>query len=413
MRCNRTRPVFLASTIAAFVFAATTVSVAQIESPESQESESRPASSGRPGIVTTPPQGVRSVKVDDGYMVPYETTIPGTKVKFQMVPIPGGKFTIGSPDDETGRRSDEGPRFDVVVEPFWMGKYEVTWAEYKQYMKLDSVFKAFQARKLQTAKFTDVDAITAPSSLYDPSFTYEAGDEPKQPAASMSQYAAKQYTKWLSLLSGDFYRLPTEAEWEYACRANTTTAFHFGDDPDDLKKYAWYEENSEELRQTVGKLKPNAWGLHDMYGNVAEWVLDGYVEQYDPKLAGKTVSVQQAYVSPTKVYPRVLRGGSWELEVEDCRSAARMASNEEWLDEDPNYPQSPWWFTTSPGLGSGFRLIRPLNPPESRDRKERFWQPQVERITRDARNRIFDNGRGSFGIVTPELPEKIEQLRKK
>ena len=206
-----------------------------------------------PGIVKEKPAEGRFVETDQGYMVPYTATIPGTDVTFEMVPIPGGKFQMGSPEDEEDRRDDEGPQFEVTVQPFWIGKHEVTWAEYKKYMELDKHFKSFQQAKTRIINDENrQDAITAPSSLYDPSFTFEAGEEPNEPAATMTQYAAKQYTKWLSLLSGPFYRLPYEAEWEYACRAGTTTAFYFGDDPDELEEHAWYYDNSDELRHAVG-----------------------------------------------------------------------------------------------------------------------------------------------------------------
>ncbi len=367
----------------------------------------------RPGLVTEQPHSGTFVKTELGYMVPYKAKIPGSEVEFEMVPIAGGKFRMGSPNAESDRRTDEGPQFEVLVEPFWMGKHEVTWSEYKLYMNLDRVFKAFQSKGIRSVEeFSNVDAITAPSSLYDPSFTYEAGDEPRQPAATMSQYAAKQYTKWLSLLSRDFYRLPTEAEWDYACRAETVAAWYFGDDPKQLKEHAWYIENSDELRHEVGQLKANPWGLYDMYGNVAEWVLDGYDENgYDRNLQGKSVTATQAFAKPKKVFPGVLRGGSWELEAEDCRSAARLPSDNEWRDEDPNYPQSPWWFTTSPGLGTGFRIMRPLNPPTARIEQETFWEPGIERLLKDAKNRILDNGRGAFGLVDPGLPDAIQQLK--
>ena len=330
-----------------------------------------------------------------------------------MVPIPGGKFTMGSPDTEPDRRSDEGPQFEVTVEPFWMGMHEVTWAQYKLYMRLDRVFKEFNTRGIRKVKAVDgADAITAPSSLYDPSYTFEAGEEPNQPASTMSQFAAKQYTKWLSLLVNDFYRLPTEAEWEYACRAGTKTAFYFGDNVDDLEDHAWYYENSDEQRHEVGQLKPNPWGLYDMYGNVGEWVLDQYVEDAYKKFEGGTVDTEKALAKPTKVFPRVLRGGTWELEAEDCRSAARTASDEEWRDEDPNYPQSPWWYTTSPGLGTGFRVIRPLAVPTTPKAREEFWKADVLRIFKDAKNRIEENGKGAFGIVDPKLPAAIDELNK-
>jgi formylglycine-generating enzyme required for sulfatase activity len=343
-------------------------------------------------------------------MVPYKQPIHGTSVEIEMVPVPGGRLIMGSPESEIDRRTDEGPQVEVIIEPFWIGKYETTWEQYKLYMRMDQVFKELQSLGIRQPKdLTEIDAVTAPSALYDPSFTYEAGDAPRQPAATMSQFAARQYTKWLSLLQDQFYRLPTEAEWEYACRAGTTTRFYFGDDEGELEEHAWFLDNADEQRHEVGQLKPNPWGLYDMYGNVAEWVLDEYSESGYQDLAGKTLTVKLAFRKPAKVFPRVLRGGSWELEAEDCRSAARMASSEEWRDEDPNYPQSPWWFTTSPGLGTGFRIVRPLVPAETRQEKEGFWDADVERILKDTKSRLRD-GKGALGLVDPELPKAIEEL---
>jgi sulfatase modifying factor 1 len=365
------------------------------------------------GITTTQPADQPFVDLGDGrFMVPYTKTIPGTEIEFTMIPIPGGKFMMGSPESEEDRREDEGPRFEVEVEPFWMGKYEVTWAEYKKYMQLEKAFKALQNKGLrQVTEENQIDGITAPSSLYDPSFTFEAGEAPDQPAATMTQYAAKQYTKWLSRTSSTFYRLPTEAEWEYACRAGTTTAYYFGDDWEDLEDHGWFIENSDEERHAVGQLKPNPWGLYDMYGNVAEWVLDQYDEAGYTHVKEKTVDVETAYNRPTTVFPRVLRGGSWELEPEDCRSAARLPSDDrEWKIEDPNFPKSPWWYTDTPGLGSGFRLLRPLKEPKTREAKEAFWKADLEEIVDDARNRIEENGRGAYGTVDPQLPEEIGEL---
>lgn len=370
------------------------------------------------GIETTRPTSGRFVEFDGKFMVPYTATIPGTEVSFEMVPIPGGTFSMGSPETESDRNDDEGPVISIEVKPFWIGKYEVTWAEYEQYMALDEAFKNLHRAGLRKiTEENEIDGVTAPSELYDPDFTHDAGVGPKQPAATMTQYAAKQYTKWLSLIDGNFHRLPTEAEWEHACRAGTTTAYYFGDDADDLDDHAWHLDNGDDERHNVGKLKPNPWGLYDMYGNVAEWVLDaysedGYFHQAELELSkAEMLTFAEAWRRPDKLYPRVVRGGSFELEPSYCRSAARFGSHDkDWRLEDPNFPKSPWWFTDTPGLGIGFRLIRPLNPPDNRTARESFWNADIAKIQRDAENRINSNGRGSWGAVDANLPRDIAGL---
>ncbi|MFK7767319.1 MAG: formylglycine-generating enzyme family protein [Mariniblastus sp.] len=377
-----------------------------------QDSETQP-SKLPVGIVAEQPSEGPFVKVENGFMVPYTAKIPGTEIEFSMVPIAGGKFTMGSPDDEDDREDCEGPQFEVVVEPFWMAKHEVTWAEYKKYMSMDEAFKKFREKGLRRVTSKNrVDAVTAPSSLYDPGFTYSAGDGDDQPAASMTQFAAKQYTKWLSLLTESFYRLPTEAEWEYACRAGTKTAYYFGDDVDLLDEHAWHIENSEDERHPVGQLKPNPWGLYDMYGNVSEWVLDEVSEEgYTHVEAGVTVSAEAAFRKPTKVDSRAVRGGSFELEVEYCRSAARLASvDSDWKDEDPHFPKSPWWFTSSPGLGVGFRIMRPLSVPGTRELRDEFWKADVKLTVLSARKRIYEEGKGADSTVDPKMPAELEKM---
>jgi formylglycine-generating enzyme required for sulfatase activity len=366
------------------------------------------------GIVTEKPADGPFVEIEEGFMVPYTATIPGTDIQFQMVPIPGGTFKLGSPEDEEDRNDDEGPQVQIRVDPFWMGKYEVTWGEYKQYMVLHDHFKAFQEQGIRlVTEENEVDAITAPSTLYDPTFTYDAGDGAQQPAATMTQYAAKQYTKWLSVLTSEFYRLPGEAEWEYACRAGTTTRYYFGDDADELEEHAWFDDNSDYERHDVGQKTPNPWGLYDMYGNVAEWVLDQYNEEgyvhLDPD---KTTNAIEAINWPTDPDPYVVRGGSWELYAEDLRSAARLASNNaDWKSEDPNFPKSPWWFTTEPSTGVGFRLLRPLRAPETREGKEAYWNARSSRDQRAIKFRLETDGKGAKGLVDPDLPEAIRQLK--
>lgn len=388
-----------------------TLSMVFAQSSIAQESPAPAKADARLGVSVEQPEKGPFVKIEGGFMVPYETMIPGTKVKYQMIPVPGGTFTMGSPEDEQGRLEDEGPQFEVVVKPFWMGKYEVTWDEYQRFMDMDLVFKELERTKVR-AKLEEfsVDALTAPSELYDADFTYSAGDEYNQPAATVSQFAAKQYTKWLSVTSKDFYRLPYEAEWEYACRAGTKTAYSFGDDVSDLEDHAWFVENSDEERHVSGEKKPNAFGLFDMHGNVAEWVLDGYNEKgYTHLKAGQKYTVEETFSKPKETYSRVVRGGSWELDDVQCRSAARLASEEEWKTEDPNEPKSPWWFTDSPGLGVGFRLIRPLEAPKTLAAKDEFWKPDNEEIAENAEDRIEGNGRGALGSVDEKLPAQMEK----
>jgi formylglycine-generating enzyme required for sulfatase activity len=188
------------------------------------------------GISKTQPVSGPFVKLsDDAFMVPYSHSVQESDVLFEMIPIPGGKMTIGSPENEPGHGQDESPVFSVEIEPFWMAKTELTWAEYKTFLKTYDIFKRLSRQGIRRASGLDqVDAITVPTPLYEPSFTYEYGDDPKQPAVTMTQYSAKQYTKWLSGITGAQYRLPTEAEWEYAARGGTTTAYSFGDDPTQL-----------------------------------------------------------------------------------------------------------------------------------------------------------------------------------
>ena len=304
-------------------------------------------------------------------MKPYTNTIPGTQVRYAMLPIPSGEFVMGSPAAEAGRKPDEGPPHPVKLSPFWMGKCEVTWNEFELFMYPD------EERKFQSAIATDPyvdkisDAVTRPTKPY-VEMSFGMGKD-GFPAISMTQHAAIKYCQWLSAKTGQFYRLPTEAEWEYACRAGTTTAYSFGDDPARIREYAWYEKNSDFKYQKVGRKKPNPWGLHDMHGNVAEWCLDQYEPTYE-KLLGS--ASQDPWLKATKPYPHSARGGSWDDDPTKLRSATRRASNKSWKAQDPQLPKSIWYMTDAQFLG--LRLVRPLQVPAPEE-LSKYWNSGVEK----------------------------------
>ncbi|MDS4041889.1 MAG: formylglycine-generating enzyme family protein [Candidatus Competibacter sp.] len=189
-----------------------------------------------------------------------------------------GTFAMGSPESERGRSSDEGPVHEVKVNSFWIGKYEVTQAQFQQFRK---------------------------------DYAYQKG-EGDLPAANVTWSDAKDFCEHFG------YRLPTEAEWEYAARAGTRTRYSFGDDESKLGEYAWYSENSGDRAHPVGTRQPNPWGLHDMHGNVWEWVQDCWHENYSGAPADG--SAWEA----DKCQQRVLRGGSFIYDrAENLRSANR------------------------------------------------------------------------------------------
>lgn len=296
----------------------------------------------------------------------YTDEIPNSRAKFDMVPVPGGVFTMGSPDDEAGRKEDEGPQRRVRIEPFWMGSREVTWDEYEVFMLgLDIRWRKYN--KIEpTALEQAADAVTHPSEPY-ADMTFGMGKR-GYPAICMTQLAARTYCKWLTKKTGRYYRLPTEAEWEYACRAGTSSPYSFGDDAVDIDRFAWHAGNSDEAYHKVGLKKPNPRGLYDMHGNVAEWVLDQYVADHYGKLPGTTIT--RTLAIPTTLYPRVVRGGSWNEGAAGLRSAARAYSVAAWKEQDPQEPQSIWYHTDA--LHVGFRIVRPLHAPGARELSD-YW----------------------------------------
>ncbi len=315
----------------------------------------------------------KSKVTSEAEMVDYAAKIPQTKAPYQMVAIKRGEFLMGSPESEKGRQDVEGPQAQVQIAPFWLGRYEVTWDEYEPYMitRVER-FKNGARKDYDPAIHTDLDAVSGPTTPY-VEMSFGMGQH-GFPAISMTQHAANKYCQWLSAQTGHFYRLPTEAEWEYACRAGTTTAYSFGDDPAELEKFAWFRPNSDEKYQKVGQKKPNPWGLYDMHGNVAEWTADQFLPNYF-KLLGPEVA-SNPFLRPEALYPRSVRGGGWDHDPDQLRSASRLGSGPIWQQQDPQLPKSLWYLTDAPWLG--FRIARPLTIP-SVEEMYFYWNSSTDK----------------------------------
>jgi sulfatase modifying factor 1 len=209
--------------------------------------------------------------------------------------IPAGTFTMGSPETEEGRQDDEHQHQVTITQPFYMQTTEVTQGQWKAVMGTESW------KGQEWSKYVK--------------------EGPSYAASYVSWDDAVAFCKKLSEREGKTYRLPTEAEWEYACRGGTETRWSFGDDEEDLGDYAWYAKNAwdiEHYAHQVGLKKPNAFGLYDMHGNVIEWCHDYYEEHYYKQ------SPEKDPPGPASGSSRVLRGGSWSDYTRDSRSADRL-----------------------------------------------------------------------------------------
>ena len=294
----------------------------------------------------------------------YVQKVPQTEENIPMIFVPSGSFKMGSPKSEIGHFADEGPQHEVQIDAFWIGQYEITWDLYNLFVSRE--IDQYQMKKdLESEVSIDVDAVSGATMPY-VEMSFGMGTD-GYPAISMTQLAAVKFCEWLSAMTGKFYRLPTEAEWEYACRAGSEGAYSFGEDMSELKDYAWYSDNSNEKYQKVGQKKPNSWGLHDMHGNVAEWTLDQYIPTAYKK---RKKDADNPYEAPTKTYPRVVRGGSWMDKPERLRSSSRRPSSKRWKRRDPQIPKSLWWHTDAQFLG--FRIVRPLETP-SEEIQKKYW----------------------------------------
>lgn len=327
--------------------------------PDDQENE-------RPAVYPAAPDGAPPATALDAAaadsaesMRAYTERVTGTDVTFGLAPIPGGTFLLGSPASEADRKDYEGPQVEVSVSPFWMATTETTWDAYRVFM--DSLDKGARAKGQAEAVPQDAwaDAVSRPTPPYVP-MDFNMGTD-GYPAICMTQFAARQFTKWLSMKTGRFYRLPTEAEWEFAARAGSTGPYPF--DAEDVDAHAIWFDNSDGQYQPVGSLKPNAFGLFDMHGNVCEWCMDGFTKDGYADLAARAAEgpLVDPVRWPTKLYPRVARGGHWDDDPDRLRSAVRRGSSESWKAQDPQLPKSIWYHTDAHWLG--FRVVRPLNPP--------------------------------------------------
>ncbi len=209
-------------------------------------------------------------------------------ISMEFVLIPSGSFMMGAHESEKFSTAEK-PRHKVKIsKAFYIGRYEVTQEQWMAIMGSNP--SEFQARK--------------------------------KPVENVSWDDVQEFIRKLNRKEGtDRYRLPTEAEWEYAARAGSEDAYCYGDDAEQLHEYAWYKENSGDKTQIVGKLKPNAWGLYDMHGNVFEWCQDWFDEKYYDNSPSSDPD------GPSSDALRVLRGGSWSHVAWRCRAAARYWSN--------------------------------------------------------------------------------------
>lgn len=239
----------------------------------------------------------------------FSQMVPGTLVNFEMRPIAGGTLeTIGA----------EGKAAKVEIKPFFIGKTEVTWDEYDIY--------AFRLDLSQEQQAAGVDAKSRPSKPYgapDRGFGH-AGFA----ALAMTYYSAQGYCEWLSAKTGKKFRLPTEAEWEWAARAGTLPATPLT--ADQLKGVAWYWDNAEDKAQRVASKTPNAWGLHDTLGNVWEWCVGSDGQP-------------------------CVRGGGYLDKAAQIYPGARAVQTPKWNQNDPQNPKSKWWLANAPFVG--FRVV--------------------------------------------------------
>ncbi len=328
----------------------------------------------------------------------------GDKLSLDMVLIPGGTFTMGSPAGEVGRKKDEGPQQKVKLDPFYLCTTETTiklfMAYYQETVTAKKDFVTVEQAKKDTEQSRDdVDAITGPTPVYG---DMTMGYGKKHPAIGMTWHNAMTFCRWLWRKTGRKYRLPTEAEWEYACRAGTTNVFGFGNDPNRLADFAWYEDNSDSETHEVARKKPNAWGLYDMSGNVCEWVHDFYSPEAYRTAANKSPAVNPRGPMAGEVH--VARGGDHRSSVEELRCAARVFEEEWWRFGDPQIPKSKWWLPEMDFIG--FRVARSVDTGPAHRMGWTGTQKSAKLVFTPASNK---QGNGEYAFDTGILRGRLRQ----
>jgi formylglycine-generating enzyme required for sulfatase activity/nitrate/TMAO reductase-like tetraheme cytochrome c subunit len=316
--------------------------------------------SSDPGEIYTEPAVVEE-------FIDFTEYIPGTPVSFEMKAIPGGTFMMGSPEDEPFRLSDEGPVREVAISPFFMGMAEVSWDEFTAFYSSTGTGSRTTDSDV-TVPMEELDASSGPTPPYgNPDQGWGTG---QRPVITIRYHAAEVYCRWLSEITGKTYRLPTEAEWEYAARGGTSGPYFFEGDPKrfvdegirnrifgvdtaTINTYAIYLENSLARTHPPGLTKPNPFGLVNMLGNVAEFCSDWYAPD---TYASYPDGVVMDPTGPESGAEHVIRGGAYLSDARSLRSAARdFTLTEDWMRTDPQIPQSIWWYSDCTHVG--FRVV--------------------------------------------------------
>ena len=293
----------------------------------------------------------------------YTEMLPGTRVTFNMIALPGGEFDMGSPESEPLRDTDEGPVRKVTLSRFWIAETEVTWDEYMAFFRATSSQGRTEGQVVSSLKTDAISGATPPWGAPD-----QGWGKDKRPAITMSWHGANVYCQWLSQVTGKKYRLPTEAEWEYACRGGTNTPYYiqgdpkkftsegflkkfFGPDTSEIASHMIYKENSSAKSALPEAVKPNPFGIRNMSGNVAEFCLDWYSADWYA-----TDSTNTNPMGPDRGQEHVIRGGSFKSDASELRSAARdFTKTKAWLVTDPQMPKSIWWYSDC--IDVGFRVV--------------------------------------------------------